>query len=87
MKQITSCYRQLWHLSATKCITHYCGWLRMTKLFLLRQMIHPSSCDSQSHIVRQTLESQSNSYLPTRSGYIAAAFREAMPPKDAPTTA
>ena len=33
------------------------------------------------------LENQSSPYLPTRSGYKAAANREDIPPKDAPTTA
>jgi len=42
---------------------------------------------SQWHIVKQTPESQSNPYLPTWSGYKAAAIREDIPPKDAPTTA
>lgn len=35
----------------------------------------------------QTLENLFSPYLPTLSGYKAAAFREDIPPKDAPTTA
>lgn len=66
-------YKDHWNLKNHKLITEYAN---------NRQHFFSNGTSQW-----QTLENVSSPYLPTLSGYKAAAFREDIPPKDAPTTA